>query len=124
MQVRCEYSMANFSTGDRTRRPKGDRFVLSYHFMFLFSYFYLTLRKSCQVQCHNVVPVCLICQFVLHAYGGKLLFCTSVDQYCYTRQTATAVLVAKPKLLYLAQIITCILHKFKVYHVCATKTQK
>ncbi|KAH7651553.1 exosome complex component RRP41 protein [Dioscorea alata] len=23
--VRCEYSMANFSTGDRTRRPKGDR---------------------------------------------------------------------------------------------------
>ncbi|KAG6477029.1 hypothetical protein ZIOFF_066279 [Zingiber officinale] len=24
-EVRCEYSMANFSTGDRTRRPKGDR---------------------------------------------------------------------------------------------------
>ncbi|GLJ29777.1 hypothetical protein SUGI_0588020 [Cryptomeria japonica] len=23
--VRCEYSMANFSTGDRVRRPKGDR---------------------------------------------------------------------------------------------------
>ncbi|XP_009416391.2 exosome complex component RRP41 homolog [Musa acuminata AAA Group] len=23
--VRCEYSMANFSTGDRARRPKGDR---------------------------------------------------------------------------------------------------
>ncbi|KAF3793830.1 Exosome complex component RRP41-like protein [Nymphaea thermarum] len=23
--VRCEYSMANFSTGDRNRRPKGDR---------------------------------------------------------------------------------------------------
>ncbi|GLT79731.1 hypothetical protein SLA2020_512080 [Shorea laevis] len=23
--VRCEYSMANFSTGDRMRRPKGDR---------------------------------------------------------------------------------------------------
>ncbi|GAB2271781.1 Exosome complex component rrp41 [Dionaea muscipula] len=23
--VRCEYSMANFSTGDRTRKPKGDR---------------------------------------------------------------------------------------------------
>jgi hypothetical protein len=26
--------MANFSTGDRARRPKGDRFVLSDHFMF------------------------------------------------------------------------------------------
>ncbi|KAF3955716.1 hypothetical protein CMV_019095 [Castanea mollissima] len=24
--VRCEYSMANFSTGDRMRKPKGDRF--------------------------------------------------------------------------------------------------
>ncbi|XP_057854226.1 exosome complex component RRP41 homolog isoform X4 [Cryptomeria japonica] len=24
-EVRCEYSMANFSTGDRVRRPKGDR---------------------------------------------------------------------------------------------------
>ncbi|KAL0464880.1 UNVERIFIED_CONTAM: Exosome complex component RRP41 [Sesamum latifolium] len=24
-QVRCEYSMANFSTGDRMRKPKGDR---------------------------------------------------------------------------------------------------
>ncbi|RRT83677.1 hypothetical protein B296_00017076 [Ensete ventricosum] len=24
--VRCEYSMANFSTGDRARRPKGDRY--------------------------------------------------------------------------------------------------
>ncbi|KAK1274970.1 hypothetical protein QJS04_geneDACA011121 [Acorus gramineus] len=23
--VRCEYSMANFSAGDRARRPKGDR---------------------------------------------------------------------------------------------------
>nr|GMC64889.1 exosome complex component RRP41 homolog [Ipomoea batatas] len=23
--VRCEYSMANFSTGDRMRKPKGDR---------------------------------------------------------------------------------------------------
>lgn len=26
-QVRCEYSMANFSTGDRMRKPKGDRFI-------------------------------------------------------------------------------------------------
>ncbi|RZR76014.1 hypothetical protein BHM03_00000618 [Ensete ventricosum] len=27
--VRCEYSMANFSTGDRARRPKGDRYHAS-----------------------------------------------------------------------------------------------
>ncbi|KAK9153690.1 hypothetical protein Sjap_001170 [Stephania japonica] len=26
--VRCEYSVANFSTGDRVRRPKGDRLEL------------------------------------------------------------------------------------------------
>ncbi|KAK8924166.1 hypothetical protein KSP39_PZI019523 [Platanthera zijinensis] len=28
--VRCEYSMANFSTGDRARKPKGDRNIISY----------------------------------------------------------------------------------------------
>jgi hypothetical protein len=26
MQVRCEYRMAEFSTGDRRRKPKGDRY--------------------------------------------------------------------------------------------------
>lgn len=31
-QVRCEYSMANFSTGDRMRKPKGDRFEALYSF--------------------------------------------------------------------------------------------
>ncbi|RYR52747.1 hypothetical protein Ahy_A06g027633 isoform F [Arachis hypogaea] len=25
LQIRCEYSMANFSTGDRKRKPKGDQ---------------------------------------------------------------------------------------------------
>ncbi|KAK9137679.1 hypothetical protein Sjap_008273 [Stephania japonica] len=32
MQVRCEYNVANFSTGDRMRRPKGDRFVFLTNF--------------------------------------------------------------------------------------------
>ncbi|KAJ4836369.1 hypothetical protein Tsubulata_040531 [Turnera subulata] len=30
--VRCEYSMANFSTGDRMRKPKGDRLISMYKF--------------------------------------------------------------------------------------------
>ncbi|KAK9153929.1 hypothetical protein Sjap_001409 [Stephania japonica] len=34
-QVRCEYNVANFSTGDRVRRPKGDRLELKENKYFL-----------------------------------------------------------------------------------------
>lgn len=40
-QVRCEYSMANFSTGDRMRKPKGDRFIYFCPFLIFPLFFYV-----------------------------------------------------------------------------------
>lgn len=110
MQVRCEYSMANFSTGDRTRRPKGDRFVLSYNFMFLFSYFYLTLRNRVKFNAIMLYLCVLFLSFIacLWREAFVLYQCRSVFLH-WTTVTATGgktqiVVLSSNHYLYLAEV--------------------
>lgn len=47
-QVHCEYTMANFSTGDRVRKPKGDRlfsFICQFSFLSLVSDIFIMVKN-------------------------------------------------------------------------------
>ncbi|XP_048440307.1 exosome complex component RRP41 homolog isoform X2 [Pyrus x bretschneideri] len=49
--VRCEYTMANFSTGDRMRKPKGVFYSLSFSYIHVGSSSIYNLTSECCI--HN-----------------------------------------------------------------------
>ena len=76
-QVRCEYTMANFSTGDRVRKSKGDRlFSVVCHFTFLPLVFDIFIMVKILIGFQHECICCMnkLLKHIIHLYIGGDFF--------------------------------------------------